>query len=91
MTTQLVPDRLALPPPFDFDLIDADRSVGWITGETVGFRGFADETEATHAAWIAHRTLAPVKPSVATTKRIRVESSRDSVPENGTITTAAIR
>jgi len=58
MTTQVVPDRLALPPPREFDLIDANRAVGWVAGETVGFRGFADETEATHAAWIAHRTLA---------------------------------
>jgi hypothetical protein len=39
------------------DLADAGRDVGWITGRTVGFRGFADETEAAHAAWVAYRTL----------------------------------
>src|SRR5689334_8686975 len=58
MTTQTVVGRLGLPPPLDFDLIDADRSVGWVANEAIGFRGFADETEAAHAAWIAYRTLA---------------------------------
>jgi hypothetical protein len=56
--TQLAPDRLGLPPPLDLDLVDAGRRAGWITADAVGFRGFADETEAAHAAWIAHRTLA---------------------------------
>jgi hypothetical protein len=51
-------DVLAQPPPFALDLADADRAVGWITGEAIGFRGFNDETEAMHAAWVAHRTLA---------------------------------
>jgi len=58
MTTQLQPDRLALPPPLDLDLVDAGRVPGWITEDTVGFRGFGDETEAVHAAWVAHRTIA---------------------------------
>ena len=58
MTTQLAPDRLALPPPLDVDLVDANRATGWIGGNAVGFRGFGDETEASHAAWVAHRTLA---------------------------------
>lgn len=57
-TTQLAPDRLGLPPPGAFDLVDADRTVGWIVGQTIGLRGFGDETEAAHAAWIAHRALA---------------------------------
>lgn len=51
------PGRVGLPPPAKSDLIDADRTVGWTTDKTVGFRGFADETEAVHAAWVAHRTL----------------------------------
>ena len=58
MTVQLMPDRLAQPPPLEMDLIDADRVVGWIVGDTVGFQGFGDETEAAHAAWVAHGTLA---------------------------------
>jgi hypothetical protein len=58
MTTQLMRDMLAHPPPFEMDLMDANRAVGWIVGDTIGFRGFGDETEATHAAWVAHRTLA---------------------------------
>lgn len=39
------------------DLFDSDRSVGWIRGQIVAFRGFATQVEAAHAAWIAHRTL----------------------------------
>lgn len=58
MTTQLAPDRLALPPPLDLDLIDVGRTTGWIADNAIGFRGFGDETEAAHAAWIAHRTIA---------------------------------
>ena len=58
MTTQLAPDRLAVPPPLDMDLVDAGRAAGWIAGNAVGFRGFGDESEAAHAAWVAHRTLA---------------------------------
>lgn len=58
MTAQLMRDTLAQPPPFEMDLVDADRVVGWVIADTIGFRGFVDETEATHAAWIAHRTLA---------------------------------
>jgi hypothetical protein len=58
MTTQLSPDRVGLPPPHKMDLIDAHRVVGWIRGDAVGFRGFADEVEAAHAAWVAYRTLA---------------------------------
>jgi hypothetical protein len=41
----------------EFELIDDDRKVGWISGSAVGFRGFANEVEAAHAAWVAHRTL----------------------------------
>ena len=58
MTTQLAPDRFGLPPPIERDLVDADRVTGWIVGNAVGFRGFAGEGEATHAAWVAHRALA---------------------------------
>src|SRR5688500_6187088 len=39
------------------DLYDGGRSVGWIRGQTVGFGGFATQTEAARAAWVAHRTL----------------------------------
>jgi hypothetical protein len=50
------------------DLVDAGRKAGWITGNAVGFRGFGDETEAAHAAWIAHRTLTR---RLARTHRVR--------------------
>jgi len=58
MTMQLAPDRFALPPPLDLDLVDAGRSTGWIADNAVGFRGFSDETETAHAAWVAYRVLA---------------------------------
>lgn len=58
MTMQQRHQAFAQPPPFETDLVDADRVVGWINGNVIGFQGFGDETEATHAAWIAHRTLA---------------------------------
>ena len=51
-------DHLGLPPPLDFELRDADRVAGWVRGHAIGFRGFADATEAVHAAWVAHRALA---------------------------------
>lgn len=62
MTTMLSPERFAVPPPYapdraSMDLMDADRRVGWINGDRVGFRGFATDEEAAHAAWVAHRTL----------------------------------
>ena len=57
-TTALTPDRLDLPPPPALDLSEMDRPVRWIEDDVVGFRGFADEHEAAHAAWVAHRTLA---------------------------------
>src|SRR5215469_12746673 len=40
---------------------------------------------------VAHNALAAVKPSVAVTNNTRVDNSRERVPENGTITTSAIR
>ena len=57
MTTQVSPGHLGLPPPLKLDLVDAGRAVGWISSHGVGFRGFADEVEAAHAAWVAYRTL----------------------------------
>ena len=34
MTMQLAPDRLALPPPLDLDLVDAGRTTGFAGLET---------------------------------------------------------
>jgi hypothetical protein len=58
MTKHLAASHLGLPPPAQWNLYDADRAVGWITERTVGFLGFADQTEAVHAAWVAYRALA---------------------------------
>ena len=52
------PNRLGLPPPVALDLMHTDRHVGWVNGDAIGFRGFAGDVEATHAAWVAYRTLA---------------------------------
>ena len=56
--TMMAPDRLALPPPLRLDLVDEERAVGWIDDHEIAFRGFADATEAAHAAWVAYRTIA---------------------------------
>ena len=45
-------------PRLRLDLVDDGRTVGSLDGDVVAFRGFADETEAAHAAWVAYRTLA---------------------------------
>ena len=57
MKTRLSPGYADLPPPSTHDLVDGSRVVGWLSEQTVGFRGFADEAEAAHAAWMAYRTL----------------------------------
>ena len=58
MNNQPVPARLAEPPPaFDLALLDGDTRVGFITPRAIGFTGFANETEAAHAAWAAYRVL----------------------------------
>jgi hypothetical protein len=60
MNTQFAPNSMSLPPPArpDLDLLDGNRSVGWVRGWTVGFRGFANESEAAGAARVARRALA---------------------------------
>lgn len=58
MIDHIVPARLAEPPPsFDLMLLDGDTRIGFISPTTIGFSGFASETEAAHAAWAAHRQL----------------------------------
>jgi hypothetical protein len=54
---QLAPTLMSLPPPTRLDLVDAQRTVGWITGHALGFHGFSDEREAANAAWVAYRTV----------------------------------
>jgi len=69
MPATTIPFLLAEPPPvqngavasvrdFDpMDLIDHDIQVGWLSPTVIGFTGFATETEAAHAAWIAYRAV----------------------------------
>ena len=46
-----------LPPPLDLELNDGDRHIGHIRGNLIRFHGFADPTEAAHAAWVAWRVV----------------------------------
>lgn len=62
MNTHLLPNHLPEPPPvgrhdFQLDLLDGERVVGWLRPDAIGFTGFATETEAAHAAWVAYRAL----------------------------------
>ena len=38
--------QIGLPPPTSWNLVDGDRVVGWTADNTVGFRGFGNQTEA---------------------------------------------
>ena len=71
--TVMAPDRLALPPPPRLDLVDDERAVGWIDDSEISFRGFADETEAAHAAWIAYRTIARRRARMHGTRPIPID------------------
>lgn len=57
MTELLVASQLAQPPTFDLRFFAADRPTGWVSPHALGFLGFESETEAMHAAYLAHRTL----------------------------------
>jgi hypothetical protein len=57
-TTPLSPNRRGLPPPLELDLSDMGRAVGWVRGDTIGFRGFGSAVEAANAACVGHRGLA---------------------------------
>ncbi|MGQ0713693.1 MAG: hypothetical protein ACT4PJ_08160 [Gemmatimonadaceae bacterium] len=57
-TATLSPDRRDVPTALQLSLVDAGHKVGWVAGDVVGFRGFAGEVEAAHAAWVAHRAIA---------------------------------
>lgn len=57
MNGQLVINHLAQPPTFHLHLYDEDRKVGWVSSHALGFRGFANEDEAMHAAYFAYRII----------------------------------
>lgn len=57
-STPLVTSRLATPPPPTHELRHDDTVFGWFDATAIGFRGFADEAETAHAAWVAYRTMA---------------------------------
>jgi hypothetical protein len=101
MTKHLSPSNLGLPPPAKWTLLDGDRVVGWTTERVVGFRGFASETEAAHAAWVAYRVLTrrlarthgtrPVPVDAATALTIRRSGDRDLVLADGRVIAALVR
>ena len=55
MTTLLVPDRMAIPPPTSYD--NGRHRISWVRGHTIGVVGFDHALDAANAAWIANRTL----------------------------------
>lgn len=57
-STPSIPQHFAEPPPMPMPEPRLDPSVGWVKGMAIGFRGFANEVEAAHAAWVAYRTFA---------------------------------
>ena len=83
MTMQLSPSHIGLPPPVRWDLIDADRLVGQATDRTVTFYGFADGTEAAHAAWVAYRALARRLAQSSGTRPIPIHAETVSIHRDG--------
>jgi len=73
-TTARTPSRLPTPPPLALDLSHAGRSVGWVRDDAIGFRGFASNVEAAHAAWVAHRAIA---------QRLAKAGGRRPIPVDG--------
>lgn len=57
MSTQATVTRTDLPPPPKRNLLHEERPIGWLTGNRIGFFGFADAHEAANAAWVAYRTV----------------------------------
>jgi hypothetical protein len=91
MSTQVTLTRTDLPPPTRH-LLHAERPVGWLTGNKLGFFGFADAREAANAAWVAYRTVsrtvAPllgVRPTPIDIEPLRLESrnGREMVVASG--------
>ena len=58
MTRHDVEAQRTTTPLLRLDLSEGGRAVGWIRGRIVGFRGFASETDAGVAAWVAYGTAA---------------------------------
>ena len=83
MTKQVTASHLGLPPPAQWTLSDADRAVGWTTDRTVGFLGFADQTEAVHAAWVAYRALARRLAREEGTRAVPIDTESLSVRRHG--------
>jgi hypothetical protein len=79
--TTVGPHLHDLPPPTDIatalatapshTLQDGDRVVGWTDGHAIGFLGFANEHEASGAAWIAYRAI---------TRRLALYSGERPIP-----------
>ena len=86
--------------PVRFDLLDGNRLVGWVSGGTIGFDGFADENEAGGAAWVAHRTVAqrfaqrhggPPAPTDAQPLSLVREGDRELILAGGTPIATLVR
>ena len=91
MTTLVSPGNIGLPPPTARPLIDMDRGVGWVTGNTVGFLGFANEAEAADAAWVAYRTLTQPTPRFRSMRGRAVGGGNPMLPGDTSVVMAVLR
>jgi hypothetical protein len=79
----LVPTQMAAPPPSRHELTDDGTVVGWVDGRAIGFRGFGDEAEAAHAAWVGYRTMSRRFPRPAGQRPIPIGSEPLSFDQSG--------
>jgi hypothetical protein len=84
-TTDRTPSRLPTPPPLALDLGHAGRSVGWVRDDTIGFRGFASNVEAAHAAWVAYRAIAQRLAKAGGRRPIPVDTERLTLSRRGDV------
>jgi hypothetical protein len=82
-TTTLPFERLAAPLPLALELSDMGRRVGWVEGDVIGFRGFASDAEAAHAAWVAYRVLAQRLAREERRRPIPVDTERLTIERRG--------
>jgi hypothetical protein len=84
-TIARTPSHLPTPPPLALDLRHAGRPVGWVRGDTIGFRGFASNAEALHAAWVAYRALAQRLAKAGERRPIPVDTERLTLSRSGDV------
>lgn len=81
----MVPSQMASPPPSRQELRDGGTVVGWTDGLAIGFRGFGDEDEAAHAAWVGYRTMSRRFARVRGRRPIPIDSEPLSLERSGDV------